>query len=318
MPNAALGAGDVRSFERMFVNRLAYVVQSNKPDADGRYAYRRPVRNSKPVPLTADVIAAHLNSEQTIGLYALNPETQRAKWIAVDADYEDALQDLVRLQSWFERDRVKSALEMSRRGAHLWIFFAQPVLGRDCRAYVLHSASELHIPVKGQGTAQGLELFPRQDLLGRSEFGNAIRAPLGVHRATGKRYWFIGANFELPAQLEFLHSFPRVTEVQLQQLLRDKHSPSAPLGIQQRAHAATALRFQASRGFQILDYIGPVRQRGRNYWTRCPSCADAGHDRAHDNLAISVENPWMYKCWAGCTKEMIRAALGVPPVRERK
>ena len=301
----------------MFVNRLACVVQSNKPDADGRYPYRRPVHNGRPVPLTAEAIAAHLNGERTIGLYALNPETQRAKWIAVDADYEDALQDLVRLQSWFERDRVKSALEMSRRGAHLWIFFAQPVLGRDCRAYVLHSASELHIPVKGQGTAEGLELFPRQDMLGPSEFGNAIRAPLGVHRATGKRYWFIGANFELLAQLEFLHAFPRVTEGQLEQLLRDKRIPSAPVEIRERAHPAAALRLQASRGFQILDYVGLVRQRGRNYWTRCPSCADAGHDRAHDNLAISVENPRMYKCWAGCTKEMIRAALGVPPVRKR-
>lgn len=318
MRNAAVSAADVRLFARMFVNRLAYVVQSNKPGADGRYPYRRPVRNGKSVPLTAEAIAAHLNGEQTIGLYALNPETQRAKWIAVDADYEEALQDLVRLQTWFERDRVKSALEMSRRGAHLWIFFAQPVPGRDCRAYVLHGASELHIPVKGQGTAEGLELFPRQDLLGPSEFGNAIRAPLGVHRASGKHYWFIGANFELPAQLEFLRSFPRIAEAQFKQLLRDKRIPSAPVEIRERARPGEALRFQVSRGFQILDYVGPVRQRGRNYWTRCPSCADAGHDRAHDNLAISVENPGMYKCWAGCTKDMIRAALGVPPVRERK
>ncbi len=152
---------------------------------------------------------------------------------------------------------------------------------------------------------------------GPSEFGNAIRAPLGVHRATGKRYWFIGANFDLLAQLEFLRSAPRVAEGQLEQLLRDKRIPSAPVEIRERAHPAAALRLPASCGFQILDYVGPVRQRGRNYWTRCPSCADAGHDRAHDNLAISVENPRMYKCWAGCTKEMIRAALGVPPVRKR-
>ena len=31
-----------------------------------------------------------------------------------------------------------------------------------------------------------------------------------------------------------------------------------------------------------------------------------------DNLAISVEEPTKYKCWAGCTMEMIRAALGRP------
>ena len=55
-----------------------------------------------------------------------------------------------------------------------------------------------------------------------------------------------------------------------------------------------------------------VRKVGRNYVARCPSCADSGHDRSGDNLAILIEDPRFYKCWAGCTKEMIRAALGCP------
>ncbi len=46
--------------------------------------------------------------------------------------------------------------------------------------------------------------------------------------------------------------------------------------------------------------------------TRCPSCAAQGNDRSGDNLAISVEEPRKYCCWAGCTKEMIRAAVGRP------
>ena len=54
-----------------------------------------------------------------------------------------------------------------------------------------------------------------------------------------------------------------------------------------------------------------------NYWARCPSCADHGRDRSGDNLAISVSDPRKYKCWAGCTKEMIRAALG-QPIRVRR
>jgi hypothetical protein len=50
--------------------------------------------------------------------------------------------------------------------------------------------------------------------------------------------------------------------------------------------------------------------------TRCPSCAEAGQDRSGDNLAISIEDPRKYICWAGCTKEMIRQAVGCPiPVR---
>ena len=40
--------------------------------------------------------------------------------------------------------------------------------------------------------------------------------------------------------------------------------------------------------------------------------AEGGHDRSGDNLAIRIEDPRFYKCWAECTKEMIRAALGCP------
>jgi hypothetical protein len=309
---------DARFFATGFVNRRAYVVQSDTPDESGRYPYRRPADYSgQPVPLTASVIAAHLNGEQTIGLYALNPRTQRAKWIAIDADYEDALENLVQLQSFCERDGVPSALEMSRRGAHLWIFFAEPVLGRECRAYVMHLADELQIPVKGQGTADGLELFPRQDALGSAEFGNAIRAPLGVHRATGKRYWYIGANFNLADQMTFLRSFPRVAEAKLRQLLQEKKISSGPVDIHERTKrvVTSPVSFHAQSAFQILEHVGPVRRRGRNYWTRCPSCANSGRDTARDNLAISIAEPWKYKCWAGCTKEMIRASLGVPILR---
>ncbi len=69
--------------------------------------------------------------------------------------------------------------------------------------------------------------------------------------------------------------------------------------------------------FRILEHVGKVRKVGRNYVTRCPACADAGHDRGGDNLAILITDPRFYKCWAGCSKEMIRAALG-QPIRTRQ
>jgi len=70
--------------------------------------------------------------------------------------------------------------------------------------------------------------------------------------------------------------------------------------------------------FVILDHIEARRRIGRNWVAQCPSCAAAGRDRSKDNLAISVEEPWKYICWAGCTKQQIRAELGVPiPVLRR-
>ena len=38
------------------------------------------------------------NGQPTLGVEALNPKTQRSPWVAIDADYENALEDLLRLQ----------------------------------------------------------------------------------------------------------------------------------------------------------------------------------------------------------------------------
>jgi len=68
--------------------------------------------------------------------------------------------------------------------------------------------------------------------------------------------------------------------------------------------------------FCILDHVGKTRIVGKNHITRCPSCAQAGRDRSGDNLAILVADPQFYQCWAGCSKELIRASVGRPiPVR---
>jgi len=68
----------------------------------------------------------------------------------------------------------------------------------------------------------------------------------------------------------------------------------------------------ASIQFQIMDHVEVRRKVGRNWIARCPSCAAAGRDTSKDNLAISVDEPQKYICWAGCTRDMIRTALGVP------
>jgi hypothetical protein len=74
--------------------------------------------------LTSDTIRRHLEGEITIGLYAFNPVNQCSKWVAFDADYPDALADLLRFGLCLKQDGVASALDQSNRGADLWIFMA--------------------------------------------------------------------------------------------------------------------------------------------------------------------------------------------------
>jgi len=309
-----------RYFE-LFVNRGAYTLQSSTPDsANGRCYYYRPKGR---ISLSRQTIRRHLEGQITIGLYAVNPATQRCKWVAIDADYPDALEDLLKLQWELRQDGVEAALEKSRRGGHLWIFAAQPLLARDCRLYIHSLAYRLRVPVKGARKAQvpssetvalaeGIEVFPRQDEVHADEFGNAIRGPLGIHRGAGKRFWFYGADYRLDAQIAYLTRLRRITEEEISRFVSAIDIPQELPPAQKRSVKPYPWN-GSPREFSILEHInGRKKKIGRNYFTRCPSCARQGRDRSGDNLAICIADPRKYKCWAGCRKEDIRAALGCP------
>src|SRR5579864_3193889 len=206
----------VKSYWELFVNRLAYTIQSPRPHPETeRHYYFRPKKKGEPVPLSRETLRGHLQGLLTIGLYAINPKTQRCRWVAIDADYADALDDLLKLQYELRQDGVEAALEKSRRGGHLWIFAEKPLLARDCRMYIYNLASRLKVPVKGAGLADGIEVFPKQERLQPGEFGNALRAPLGIHRATKERYWFYSANYLVEAQMSYLLRLKRISESEM-------------------------------------------------------------------------------------------------------
>jgi hypothetical protein len=306
----------VRDYVRLFVNRRAYTVQSTRPDPESdRHYYYRPKQRGfgAPLHLTEKTICDHMEGKITIGLYAINPSNQRCKWVAIDADYKTAMEDLVKLQYYLTQDNVDSALEMSRRGGHLWIFLAVPLLAMKCRIYIYDLARRLGVPVKGSGLAEGIEVFPKHDAIAKGAFGNAIRGPLGFHRRADRRFWFYGADYTLEAQMKFLERLRRVTEEELDQFTAGKELPADVAKSQSEVRPTGELRTGGSRKvFCILDHVGKTRIVGKNHVARCPSCAHTGHDRSGDNLAILASDPRFYQCWAGCTKEMIRAALGHP------
>jgi hypothetical protein len=313
----------VTRYWELFVNRRAYTMQSSTPDKEKhRCYYYRPKEHPS---LSRAILRNHLEGTITIGLYAINPETQRCKWVAIDADYPDALNDLLKLQWELRQDGVDAALEKSRRGGHLWIFAEQPLLASDCRLYIHNLAWRLKVPIKGSVVqpesspqtavlADGIEIFPKQDQLNPGEFGNAIRGPLGIHRGSGKRYWFYGADYTLEAQISYLARLRRITEDEIGRFISGLHcAEKVPRRPKLPVTSYQPSRNVIRREFSILEHISEKKQKaGRNYFTRCPSCARRGRDKSGDNLAICVADPRKYKCWAGCSKEEIRSTLGCP------
>jgi hypothetical protein len=300
-------------FMRLFVNRRAYGVQAFRSLSNGSVPYylARDRQTKEPKLLDSDVVRMHLNGGITINLFAINPETQRSKWVAIDADFDGAMEALFQLRAELKQDGVEAALEQSRRGGHLWIFAAEPLFASECRIYVHNLAIRLGVPIKGGGVKEGIEVFPRQDRIVVDEFGNAIRAPLGVHRKTNQRYWFYEAAFTPQTQLAYLDELKKLTEAELRTFIQGLTLPTAYRQVLAPPHV-TPVSPPLSGEFRILDYVRASRRDSRNWTARCPSCAQIGRDRSGDNLAIQIKNPRFYRCWAGCTKEEIRAVLGQP------
>jgi hypothetical protein len=146
----------------------------------------------------------------------------------------------------------------------------------------------------------------------------AIRGPLGIHRGAKRRFWFYGADYSLAQQIAYLNRLRKVSEEDLRRCIAGKSLPTEFMGQRRNADHGVPSFGSTGQDFRILQHTSSrLREVGRNYVTRCPSCAEAGHDQSGDNLAIRIDDSRFYKCWAGCTKEMIRKALGCPiPFRQ--
>ena len=77
-------ASVVADYFRLFVNRRAYTLQSNRPHPESaRHYYYRPKDNKtgQGLSLTPDTIRRHLEGEITIGLYSITPPpSARSGW----------------------------------------------------------------------------------------------------------------------------------------------------------------------------------------------------------------------------------------------
>lgn len=131
------------------------------------------------MPLTDKVFFDHLTGKQTIGIYPLLTN-DHCWFLASDFDKTDWQQDaLAYMQSCRGLD-IPAAMEISRsgNGAHVWIFFIEPVPASQARQLGSALISHASALIRQLSLTSYDRLFPNQDFMPKGGFGNLIALPL--------------------------------------------------------------------------------------------------------------------------------------------
>ncbi|HUZ51105.1 MAG TPA: DEAD/DEAH box helicase family protein [Streptosporangiaceae bacterium] len=215
------------------------------------------------LPLTTDVLAAHLKGDVHVGVYPLL-DGDRCWWLAADFDGQDALTEALMYVKAGRAFEVPVALEVSRSGVgmHAWVFFAAPVSAETARRLgtgLLREAMALRGKVN---LASYDRLFPSQDLLPVGGVGNLIALPLFRSARNRNATVFLNlANLEPHQdQWSYLSTLGRMTPREVSRAAdkagrvragRDVTRLAAPVSTRIRPEAATTVRARLGAGVRV-------------------------------------------------------------------
>lgn len=200
------------------------------------------------LPLSREVLAAHLTGEIHIGLYPMLPGDQTC-WLAADFDGAAAMLDALAYLKAARSVGAPAALEISRSGmgAHVWIFFTDPVPAASARQLGTALVREA-IAIRGRMDLRCYDrLFPSQDVLPGRGPGNLIAAPLhGKSRKAGTTVFLDLATLEpFEDQWDYLSTLERLTPRQVSKLATTLREPAVGSRVD-RARPAQSTRTQPS------------------------------------------------------------------------
>jgi len=208
---------------------------------DKRRAKCGTCRNRQLLPLTPGVIHDHLRGgredgserEFVVGIYPLLAD-ETCHLLAIDFDGPAWQEDAKAVVGACRELAVPVGLERSRsgNGAHLWLFFSDPVpaaLARKLGSLLLTRAMESRPEI---GLSSYDRLFPSQDTLPQGGFGNLIALPLQRRARERANTVFLGEDFLPHAdQFGYLSSLDRLPLDRVETLVAEAEARDQVLGV---------------------------------------------------------------------------------------
>ncbi|MPZ00910.1 MAG: helicase [Actinophytocola sp.] len=201
-----------------------------------RGGWRKGVRHEdrEYLPLTEEVLTAHLTGDIHLGLYPLL-DGDRCSWLAADFDGDAAMLDALAYLKAARASGAPGALEVSRSGvgAHVWVFFTEPVPAETARKLGTGLLREAMALRGRMDLASYDRLFPSQDVLPTGGVGNLIAAPLhGRSRADGATVFLDTATLEPHSdQWAYLSTLPRITPREVSRLANRAGAVTVGMGV---------------------------------------------------------------------------------------
>ncbi|MFT4189381.1 MAG: DEAD/DEAH box helicase family protein [Aeromicrobium sp.] len=216
------------------------------PAVEGGWRKGRPASDVRHLPLTPEVLAAHLTEDVHIGLYPILRGDQTC-WLAADFDGQAAMLDALAYLKAARAVGAPAALEVSRSGigAHVWIFFTDPVPAATARQLGTALVREA-IAIRGRMDLRCYDrLFPSQDTVLDRGLGNLIAAPLhGKSRKLGTTVFLDLSTLEpFEDQWDYLSTLERLTPKQVAKLASALREPTVGARVD-RAQPARSTKTQ--------------------------------------------------------------------------
>ena len=178
------------------------------------------------IKLSDQVIYDHLSGKHTAGLYPLLDDD--TCWLlAVDFDKRHWKNDVHAFVQVCKEYYVPYSIERSRsgNGAHVWIFFQEPItaaLARKLGMSLLSKTLETRYEV---GMDSYDRLFPNQDTLPKGGFGNLIALPLQRQPRKDGNSIFVDETFAPhPDQWIYLSSIEKMAKINVQKVIKQTES----------------------------------------------------------------------------------------------